>query len=108
MLKNVFYSIFFYLFSVHLVYSQSVDSSLFTTDKKPLLDPAAKKGGILGGRISTSGVPDVKETKEKAEKFKSETLPDLGLKIKKAKAVAKEVLKNKNEYEGLKMAQKSP
>ncbi|MES2796315.1 MAG: hypothetical protein V4683_10130 [Bacteroidota bacterium] len=85
------------------IYSQVVDSSLFSTDKKPLLDPAAKKGGLLGGRISTSGVPDVKETKEKVDKFKSETLPDLGLKVKQAKATAKEFLKNKNEYEGLKM-----
>jgi antitoxin component YwqK of YwqJK toxin-antitoxin module len=82
---------------------QSVDSSLFTTDKKPLLDPAAKKGGILGGRVSTSGVPDIKDAKEKADKFKTETLPDLGLKVKKAKEKAKEYLKNKNEYEGYKM-----
>lgn len=83
--------------------SQTVDSTLFTTDKKPLLDPGAKKKGLLGGRLTTSGVPDVAETKEKAEKFKTETLPDLGLKVKKAKAAAKEFIRNKNEYEGLKM-----
>ena len=102
MFKNIFYFILFHFTITNLANSQSVDSSLFTTDKKPLLDPATKKGGILGGRISTSGVPNVKEAKEKADKFKSETLPDLGLKIKKAKAVEKEVLKNKNVYEGLK------
>ncbi len=91
------------LLSLTHCYAQAVDSSLFSTDKKPFLDPSAKKGGLLGGRVSTSGVPDLKETKEKADKFKTETLPDLGLKVKKAKAAAKEILKNKNEYEGLKM-----
>jgi antitoxin component YwqK of YwqJK toxin-antitoxin module len=103
MLKSIYLVLFLAFFISNTTISQVVDSSFFTTDKKPLLDPKAKKGGILGGRISTSGVPDVKDVKEKAETFKSETLPDLGLKIKKAKSAAKEILKNKNEYEGLKM-----
>ena len=103
MLIKRIYIAFILISLVKISWAQSVDSSLFTTDKKPLLDPSAKKGGLLGGRISTSGVPDVNETKEKAEKFKTETLPDLGLKVKKAKAAAKEFIKNKNEYEGIKM-----
>lgn len=96
-------TLFFIAFINQMAHSQAVDSTIFTTDKKPLLDPSAKKGGLLGGRVSTSGVPDVKETKEKVDKFKSETLPDLGLKVKQAKAAAKDFLKNKNEYEGIKM-----
>ncbi len=103
MFKKIILFIITFIFSLNIVNSQSVDSSLFSTDKKPLLDPKAKKGGLLGGRVSTSGVPNLKETKEKADKFKTETLPELGLKVKKAKVTAKEFLKNKNEYEGLKM-----
>lgn len=103
MFKKIILFILPFIFSINIAYSQAVDSTIFTTDKKPLLDPAAKKKGLLGGRVSTTGVPDIKETKEKADKFKTETLPELGLKVKKAKATAKEFLKNKNEYEGLKM-----
>jgi antitoxin component YwqK of YwqJK toxin-antitoxin module len=83
--------------------AQLIDSSLITTDKKPLLAPSQKKkGSFLGGRLSTSGGPDLEGAKEKADKFKSETLPELGLKVKKAKEEAKKYIK-KNEYEGLKM-----
>lgn len=103
MFKKIIFFILPFIFSLNIAHSQAIDSTIFTTDKKPLLDPAAKKKGLLGGRVSTSGVPDIKETKEKADKFKTETLPELGLKVKKAKATAKEFLKNKNEYEGLKM-----
>lgn len=102
--NKIIFAFLFFVSSINFGFSQAlVDSSLFSTDKKPLLDPAAKPKGILGGRVTTSGVPDVKETKEKVDKFKTETLPDLGLKVKKVKAKAKEILKNKNEYEGLKM-----
>lgn len=103
MFKKIILFILPFIFALNIAHSQAIDSTIFTTDKKPLLDPAAKKKGLLGGRVSTSGVPDIKETKEKADKFKTETLPELGLKVKKAKATAKEFLKNKNEYEGLKM-----
>jgi antitoxin component YwqK of YwqJK toxin-antitoxin module len=100
------YRIVLILFSTVLFaqhgWAQLVDSSLITTDKKPLLAPKEKKGGFLGGRVSTSGGPDVEGAKEKAGKFKTETLPDLGLKIKKAKDEVKKVVK-KNEYEGIKM-----
>lgn len=87
-----------------------IDSSLFTTDKKPLIDKSAKKGGLLGGRVSTSGGPDIDKIKDKYEEkqdksddFKAETLPDLGLKVKKIKEDLKEKLRNKNEYEGIKI-----
>jgi antitoxin component YwqK of YwqJK toxin-antitoxin module len=100
--KNIFTLIIIGILS-QSAQCQAVDSSLFTTDKKPLLDPSTKKGGFLGGRVSTSGGPDIKGAKEKADKFKTETLPDLGLKVKKAKEKAKEILKNRNEYEGFKM-----
>jgi antitoxin component YwqK of YwqJK toxin-antitoxin module len=78
-----------------------VDSSLFTTDKKPILDESAAKKGILGGRLGTTGGPDLKGAKEKYDKFKNEKLPDLGLKAKAAKEVVKKQLK-KNEYENSK------
>lgn len=83
--------------------AQLVDSSLITTDKKPLIEAKEKKkGSFLGGRLSTSGGPDLEAGKEKAEKFKSETLPELGLKVKKVKEEVKKAIK-KNEYEGIKM-----
>jgi antitoxin component YwqK of YwqJK toxin-antitoxin module len=106
---NRFLIIIIHLLLAELSYSQAIDSTIFTTNKKPLLDKSAKSKGLLGGRVSTSGVPTVNEIKEKigngkeaADNFKSETLPDLGLKVKKVKAKAKEFL-NRNEYEGIKM-----
>jgi antitoxin component YwqK of YwqJK toxin-antitoxin module len=83
------------------IFSQ-VDSSLFSTDKKPILDQSTAKKGILGGRIGTSGGPDIKGAKEKYSKIKNEKLPELGLKAKEAKDLVKKQLK-KNEYENIKL-----
>jgi antitoxin component YwqK of YwqJK toxin-antitoxin module len=89
------------------------DSSFYTTDKKPLLDSNAKKKGLLGGRLSNEGGPNIEDVKEKYEdlkdkkdKFKSETLPDLGLKVNKAKKIVTDAIKARKantEYEGIKM-----
>lgn len=109
MIKNSLVAFLFFS-TLSAVGQTTVDSSLFTTDKKPLLDQSGKKKGILGGRLGTTGGPDIdklkdkyEENKEKIEDFKAETLPDLGLKVKKVKEDLKEKLKNKNEYEGIKM-----